>query len=152
MLPSYKKTIAISGGFDPVHIGHLQMIQAAQKYGNVIVIVNSDDWLIRKKGFAFMPFQERLAIMGSFKGVVNAVAVDDRDETVCDALRKIKPDYFGNGGDRTDKNTPEQDVCEELGIEIVFNLGGEKIQSSSELVSPMKKWFNAKYDIKDELT
>jgi len=152
MLPDYMKTIAISGGFDPVHIGHIHMLQAAKWYGNVIVIVNSDEWLIRKKGFVFMPFDERLAIMSAFEGVVNALRVDDRDDTVCEALKLIKPDFFGNGGDRTDKNTPEQDVCKELGIEVVFNLGGEKIQSSSELVSPMKKWFNAKYDIKDELT
>ena len=130
-----KKIIAISGGFDPVHIGHIQMIQAAKRYGKVIVIVNSDEWLMRKKGYVFMPFEERLVIMASLKGVANAFGVDDSDETVCEALRKLEPDMFGNGGDRTKENTPEQKVCKELGIEIVFNLGGKKIQSSSDLFS-----------------
>jgi D-beta-D-heptose 7-phosphate kinase/D-beta-D-heptose 1-phosphate adenosyltransferase len=88
---------------------------------------------MRKKGYVFMPFEERLVIMASLKGVANAFGVDDSDETVCEALRKLEPDMFGNGGDRTKENTPEQKVCEELGIEIVFNLGGGKIQSSSDL-------------------
>ena len=127
------KIIAISGGFDPVHVGHIKMIDEAAKYGGVVVIVNSDKWLRRKKGFVFMPFEERLVIMASLKGVINVVGVDDSDETVCEALRKLEPDMFGNGGDRTKENTPEQKVCEELGIKIVFNLGGEKIQSSSDL-------------------
>ena len=144
-----KKSIMVSGGFDPIHKGHIRMIQEAARKGDVIVIINSDEWLMRKKGFVFMPFEERVEIIKSIKGVTSSLGIDDSDNTVCEALRKYRPDYFANGGDRTNTNTPEMAVCEELGIEVVFELGGEKIQSSSELVSPMKKWFNAKYGIKE---
>tara|TARA_R100000458_G_C8112448_1_gene134680 strand:- start:68 stop:565 length:498 start_codon:yes stop_codon:yes gene_type:complete len=129
------KTICVSGGFDPVHIGHLRMIQEAAEYGHVIVIVNSDDWLMRKKGYIFMPFEERCEILRGFTATGETTFVDDTDGTVCEALRRIKPDYFANGGDRKTNNTPEMDVCEELGIEMLWGVGGGKIQSSSTLVS-----------------
>ena len=128
-------TIAVSGGFDPIHKGHIQMIREASKYGNVIVIVNSDEWLIRKKGYKFMPFEERAYIAGNIKGVSIVANVDDSDGTVCKALEKFKPDYFANGGDRYNNNTPEMNVCEKLGIEMLWNVGGGKIQSSSDLVT-----------------
>ena len=134
----YIPTIAVSGGFDPMHKGHVQMIREAAEYGNVIVILNSDEWLIRKKGYKFMSFEERAYIAGSIKGVTVVSNVDDSDGTVCQALRKLKPDYFANGGDRVEKNTPEMNVCEELGIKMLWNIGGNKIQSSSELVSKVK--------------
>jgi D-beta-D-heptose 7-phosphate kinase/D-beta-D-heptose 1-phosphate adenosyltransferase len=134
-----KKTIAVSGGFDPVHVGHVRMIQGAALNGDVLVIVNSDEWLLRKKGYVFMPFNEREEILLAIKGVTRVVPVDDSDGTVCDALRKYLPDFFANGGDRVQTNTPEMSVCEELGIEMVWNIGGEKIQSSSDLVSRSKK-------------
>jgi len=129
------KTICVSGGFDPVHIGHLRMIQEAAEYGHVVVIVNSDDWLMRKKGYIFMPFEERCEILRGFAATGETTFVDDTDGTVCEALRRIKPDYFANGGDRKTNNTPEMDVCEELGIEMLWGVGGGKIQSSSTLVS-----------------
>tara|TARA_R110000824_G_scaffold212696_1_gene399012 strand:+ start:100 stop:624 length:525 start_codon:yes stop_codon:yes gene_type:complete len=128
-------TVCVSGGFDPVHIGHLRMIQEASEHGQVIVIVNSDDWLMRKKGYIFMPFAERCEILAGFRGVTNTIAVDDTDGTVCEALRRIKPTYFANGGDRKNNNTPEMDVCEEEGIRLLWNIGGGKIQSSSTLVT-----------------
>lgn len=128
-------TIAVSGGFDPIHKGHIQMIREAAEYGNVIVILNSDDWLERKKGYKFMSFEERAYIAGSIKGVTMVANVDDIDDTVCAALRRFKPDYFANGGDRYDTNTPEMKVCEELGIQMLWNVGGGKIQSSSTLVT-----------------
>jgi len=128
-------TVAVSGGFDPIHKGHVQMIREAAEYGRVIVILNSDDWLIRKKGYKFMSFEERAYIAGSIKGVSVVSYVDDTDGTVCEALKRIKPDYFANGGDRIDTNTPEMTVCEELGIKMLWNIGGGKIQSSSDLVS-----------------
>jgi len=134
-----KKTIALSGGFDPVHVGHVKMIEAAARQGQVLIILNSDAWLRRKKGYVFMPWDERVQIMGNIKGVVAVTAVDDRDGTVCEALRRHKPDAFGNGGDRKTDNTPEMQVCEDLGIELIWNLGGEKIQSSSELVAKSKQ-------------
>ena len=128
------KTIMVSGGFDPIHVGHIRMIIEAGKYGDVIVVANSDEWLFRKKGYVFMGFNERREIIMAIKGVVDVVPVDDEDGTVCEALRRIKPDYFANGGDRTTNNTPEQSICEELGIEMLWNIGGQKIQSSSDLV------------------
>ena len=128
-------TICVSGGFDPVHIGHLRMIQEAAQYGQVIVIVNSDEWLMRKKGYIFMPFEERCEILRGFTGVVQTSAVDDTDGTVCEALRRLKPTYFANGGDRKTDHTPEMDVCEQENISRLWNIGGGKIQSSSTLVS-----------------
>ncbi len=129
------KVICVSGGFDPVHIGHLRMIQEAANFGRVVVIVNSDKWLMRKKGYIFMPFTERCEIIEGFTATGSTTHVDDTDNTVCEALRRIKPDYFANGGDRKTDNTPEMTVCEELGIEMLWNIGGGKIQSSSTLVN-----------------
>ena len=128
-----KKSIMVSGGFDPIHKGHIRMIREAAKKGEVLVIVNSDEWLMRKKGFVFMPFEERVEIIKSIKGVTSSLGIDDSDNTVCEALRKYRPDYFANGGDRTNTNTPEMAVCEELGIEMLWEVGGGKVQSSSAL-------------------
>jgi len=129
-----RKTIAVSGGADPCHVGHLRMAQDASKYGSVIWILNSDEWLRNKKGYVFMPWEERAELLRGFECVYDVVPVDDSDGTVCEAIKRIKPDYFGNGGDRTNKNTPEKTLCEGLDIELVWGLGGDKIQSSSDLV------------------
>jgi D-beta-D-heptose 7-phosphate kinase/D-beta-D-heptose 1-phosphate adenosyltransferase len=132
--------IAVSGGFDPVHIGHVRMIQDAARYGDVMVIINSDAWLERKKGYVFMPWEERAEIMGNIKGVILVTQVDDSDGTVCEALRRHRPDAFANGGDRKTENTPEMDVCEELGIQMMWAIGGaNKPQSSSWLVDKLKE-------------
>jgi D-beta-D-heptose 7-phosphate kinase/D-beta-D-heptose 1-phosphate adenosyltransferase len=134
------KIIVVSGGFDPLHIGHVQMIQHAATYGKVFVVINTDEWLIRKKGYAFMPYKERAAILESMSDVeevwgMRAFRKSDDDGTVIAALNSIKPDYFANGGDRTKKNVPEQAICDELDIEMLWGIGGEdKPQSSSELV------------------
>ena len=133
-----KKLIAVSGGFDPIHKGQIKMIQEAAEYGNVVVILNSDEWLERKKGYKFMDFAERSYIAGSIKGVLMTTGVDDTDGTVCEALRRIKPDVFANGGDRYVSNTPEMDVCTELKIEMMWNVGGGKEQSSSSLVNEVR--------------
>ena len=127
-------TVMVSGGFDPIHVGHVRMIRDAAQHGEVIVVANSDNWLYRKKGYNFMGFNERKEILMAIKGVIDVISVDDKDGTVCEALRRIKPTYFANGGDRTSKNTPEKKVCSELGIEMLWNVGGQKIQSSSELI------------------
>ena len=103
-------TVAVSGGFDPIHKGHVLMIEEAAKYGQVVVILNSDDWLVRKKGYKFMSFEERAYIAGSIKGVTVVTSVDDTDGTVCSALERFRPDYFANGGDRYDTNTPEMEI------------------------------------------
>jgi D-beta-D-heptose 7-phosphate kinase/D-beta-D-heptose 1-phosphate adenosyltransferase len=129
-------TVMVSGGFDPIHIGHVRMIQAAaREFGEVIVAVNSDDWLLRKKGYVFMSWEERAEIVRAIEGVTKVVAFDDADNTACDAIRQCKPTFFANGGDRTTENTPEQEACEELGVEMVWGVGGGKIQSSSDLVN-----------------
>ena len=127
-------TVMVSGGFDPIHAGHIRMIREASRYGSVIVIANSDDWLFRKKGFVFMEWERRVEILNAIKGVVLVDSVDDSDDTVCSAIRRHTPTYFANGGDRGKENTPEQSVCEELGVELLWGIGGEeKLQSSSEL-------------------
>lgn len=129
------KTICLSGGADCLHSGHIAMIKDAMAYGKVIWILNSDEWLRRKKGYCFMEYDERETILRAINGIYDVVPVDDLNGgTVCEALRRIKPDFFGNGGDRTDQNTPERSLCEEIGIELVWGLGGTKTQSSSELI------------------
>jgi|TARA_B100000085_G_scaffold123031_1_gene112010 D-beta-D-heptose 7-phosphate kinase/D-beta-D-heptose 1-phosphate adenosyltransferase len=136
---SDRPTVMVSGGFDPVHAGHIRMIREAARYGNVIVIANSDDWLFRKKGFVFMEYERRVEILNAIKGVVLVDSVDDADDTVCEAIRRLKPDYFANGGDRGKKNTPEQEVCDELGVKLLWGIGGEeKLQSSSDLAKKVR--------------
>jgi len=134
-----RKTVAVSGGFDPVHVGHIRMIQEASKYGDVIVIANSDSWLKRKKGYVFMPWVERAEILSSIKGVKIVHEAKDSDDSVCESLKDIRPDAFANGGDRKQTNTPEMDLCNEMEIEMLWNIGGGKIQSSSDLVSNSKE-------------
>ena len=126
----------VSGGFDPVHVGHVRLIQEAAQWGNVIVAINSDAWLMRKKGYVFMPWKERAEIIGNIKGVTLVTSVDDSDGTVCEAIRRLRPAAFANGGDRKKNNTPEMDVCDELGIHMLWGIGGaDKPQSSSWLVN-----------------
>ena len=132
------RTIMVSGGFDPIHVGHVRMILDAAKHGEVIVVANSDDWLMRKKGYVFMPWKERAEIIESIRGVVRVEHVDDSDNTVCEAISRCRPDAFANGGDRKGDNTPEVALCNELGIELMWNIGGGKIQSSSDLVENSK--------------
>ncbi len=133
-----KKVVAISGGFDPVHVGHVRMIAAAARMGDVIIIANSDKWLMRKKGYVFMDYDERQEILYNFKGVIDVVEAQDDDGSVCKTLERVKPDIFANGGDRKSDNVPEVALCDKLGIELRWNVGGEKIQSSSELVAKTK--------------
>ncbi len=134
--------VILSGGFDPPHVGHVRMIQdAASKCERVIVGVNSDEWLQRKKGYVFMPFEERLEMVGSIKNVSMATGFDDSDNTANDLINgvcELNTDSriaFGNGVDRTTKNVPEQDNCPAKGIDMIWGVGGDyKAQSSSSLV------------------
>ena len=132
-----KKRIIVSGGFDPIHIGHVRRILEASTYGDVSIVANSDDWLSRKKGYVFMPWEERAEILRAIKGVVGVSYVDDKDGTVCEALGRLKPDFFANGGDRKSENVPEVELCDKLGVNLLWNVGGEKIQSSSDLVNSL---------------
>ena len=131
-----ERIVALSGGFDPLHVGHVRMIQEAAKLGTrLVVIVNGDEFLLRKKGYAFMSLEERMELVRALRGVDEVVAAIDRDQTVCETLRMVRPHVFANGGDRRNmEDIPEAVVCRELGIEMVFNVGGGKVQSSSDLV------------------
>lgn len=132
-----EKTVTVSGGFDPIHIGHIRMIREASKLGKLIVILNNDAFLIRKKGRAFMPIEERKEILENLKGVDSVFISIDEDDSVCKSLEAIIPDIFANGGDRKDESEiREAEVCKRLGIKMVFNVGGGKVQSSSWLTKP----------------
>ncbi len=130
------RTVAVSGGFDPLHVGHVRMIQGARQLGTrLVVIVNGDEFLLRKKGYVFMPLDERMEILRALRDVDEVVVAVDEDQTVRETLRQVRPDVFANGGDRrAEADIPEAEVCDELGIELVFNVGGGKVQSSSDLV------------------
>lgn len=127
-------TVLVSGGFDPLHIGHLNLFEGASCYGEVVVAVNSDEWLLRKKGYLVMTWPERARIIRSLRQVWGVVSVPDTDGTVCKALRLVGPSHFANGGDRDGADPREHAVCQELGIVELFGIGGGKARSSSELV------------------
>jgi D-beta-D-heptose 7-phosphate kinase/D-beta-D-heptose 1-phosphate adenosyltransferase len=144
-----KTIVAVSGGFDPLHSGHTRLFEAAQKLGDeLVVILNNDHWLEKKKGFVFMNEKERTEVIKALRAVDRVVLTshkkNPKDMSVCKELRKIRPHIFANGGDRTKKDAkkknsslnPEAALCEELGIALAFNVGrGGKVQSSSWLLS-----------------
>lgn len=141
--PSKKATwVAVSGGFDPIHIGHVRMFQQAKKHGDkLVVIINNDNWLKKKKGYAFMPQKERLELIRSLPFVDKVVLTEhkpnDPDTSVVKALAKIRPDVFANGGDRKPSGdpVPEVEFCNEHDIKLVYNVGkGGKVQSSSWMI------------------
>tara|TARA_R110002020_G_scaffold114349_1_gene262978 strand:- start:115 stop:573 length:459 start_codon:yes stop_codon:yes gene_type:complete len=129
-----KKTIVVSGGFDPIHVGHLRMMQEAAQHGLLTVVLNSDEWLLKKKGYVFMPWEERAELIESYNFVNQVVMAQDKDKTVVKSLDELRPDIFANGGDRENTNTPEAKFCRENDIEMMFGIGGGKIQSSSTIV------------------
>lgn len=137
----------VSGGFDPIHEGHIEMIKAsANASDGVIVLMNSDEWLIRKKGQAFHTFKTRQSICENLKGVIEAIAFDDEDNSASDGIRKCRELYpdihlvFANGGDRYSGNIREDDACKEYHIELVFGVGGDsKLNSSSEILAKVNK-------------
>ena len=132
-------TIIVSGYFDPLHVGHLEMLELAKRLGDeLVVIVNSDLQAKIKKGKSFMKEEDRLSIIKAIRYVDSAFISIDDNKTVCKSLKKIKKIYprnvlvFANGGDRTEGEVPEKKVCDKLNIEMVDGLG-EKIRSSSDL-------------------
>lgn len=131
--PVEERKIAVSGGFDPIHIGHIRLFKKAATFGPLYVILNSDDFLMQKKGYVFMPFAERKEIIEALGCVHAVVECIDTDNTVCETLRQLEPDAFLNGGDRVPGNIPERAVCDELGIAMIFGIGGDKIKSSSKI-------------------
>lgn len=130
-------TVAAAGAFDPLHGGHVAHLRAARRLGDrLVVILNPDSDLLLKKNYCFMPYEERKAILEELRCVDEVIPAIDGDGTVAETLRALRPDIFAKGGDRTPDRMPqsELDVCRELGITIVYGVGGEKVQSSSELV------------------
>lgn len=140
--------VAVSGGFDPIHIGHVRMFNEAKALGDkLVVILNNDHWLRKKKGGAFMPEHERREVLEAL-GAVDEVMLtahpeNPDDMSICGELLKLRPHIFANGGDRnaadskkkTSSLSPEADLCERLGIRMAFNVGkGGKVQSSSWLL------------------
>lgn len=138
------KKIVVSGYFDPLHIGHVRMFEDAAKHGDLTVIVNNRAQTLNKKGFEFMPVAERVEVIRALGCVADVVEAIDEDRSVCATLRQIKPDIFANGGDRFEDNIPEKILCDELGIEMMFNVGGGKDQSSSTL-NNQRQW--GRYEI-----
>ena len=133
-------TVAISGAFDPIHVGQIRYIREATKLGDrLVIILNSDEFLLRKKGFVFMPFAERKEILEAIKGVDEVIASIDDDQTVSHTLEVLKPDIFAKGGDGTAlEHIPETATCRRIGCELVTNVGGEIIRSKRELNSKIK--------------
>ena len=123
-------TVAISGYFDTLHVGHLEYIKLAKELGDhLIVIVNNDNQARLKKGNPFMNEQDRLMILSSIKEVDEVFLSIDQDRTVCKSLEQVKPDIFANGGDQNNKVCPEKEICEKLCITMIDGLG-EKVRSS----------------------
>lgn len=134
--------VAVSGGFDPIHVGHIKHLKEAKKLGDeLVVILNTDEFLQWKKGYFFMPFSERKKILESIKFVDRVVRCIDEDQTVAKTLEQLKPDIFAKGGDRTIENIPQAEkvVCSSLGIKLVLGVGGRKIKSSSWLIRKLLK-------------
>ncbi|OHA17178.1 MAG: hypothetical protein A3G52_01620 [Candidatus Taylorbacteria bacterium RIFCSPLOWO2_12_FULL_43_20] len=135
-----KKIVCVSGGFDPLHAGHIRLIKEARRLGNaLVVILNNDNWLLQKKKFVFMKEKERKEVLEALRNVDRVVISSHKkgtgDTSVSAELKRIKPSVFANGGDRkSEKDIPEAAICRKLRIKMVFNIGkGGKIQSSSSL-------------------
>ena len=151
-----KTVVVVSGGFDPIHIGHVRLFEAARKLGDeLVVILNNDNWLKKKKGKIFMPQRERKELIEALRPVNRVVltshARHPKDMSVCKELQRLKPDIFANGGDRNQRNAaehssslnPEQELCARLGIQMKFGIGrGGKVQSSSWLLGRYTKAIN----------
>ena len=131
----------LSGGFDPLHVGHIRMIQHARDMAALVVVgINSDEWLHRKRGCVLTKFEDRCTIVASIRGVTSAVGFDDGDDTAVALIKmvcRLSPGAqiaFGNGGDRTSTNVPEVEICNELGVDLVWGVGGERVESSSGVI------------------
>jgi cytidyltransferase-like protein len=142
-----KTVVIVSGGFDPLHAGHVKYLRAAKELGDYLVVgVNSDEWLTRKKGKPFMDWHGRAEIVLALKPVDAIADIDDSDGSACDLIERVAkwPGYdrviFANGGDRTATNIPEMNRTYSKPVEFVFGVGGEdKAESSSRL---LKNWEN----------
>ena len=128
-----KIRVAVSGYFDPIHVGHLEYLQMAKELGDcLVVIVNNNYQCKLKKGKHFMDENDRVEIVKALRFVDEVFLSVDKDRTVCKSLEEIKPDVFANGGDRATSEVPETPVCKKFNIKMVDGLG-DKIRSSSSL-------------------
>lgn len=139
------KIVLITGGFDPIHSGHIAYINAARKLGDKLIVgLNSDDWLKRKKGRSFMDWNERASILRELRAVDRVIAFDDSDDSAVSAIDATMFDYngseiiFANGGDRTGKNIPEMRRCMAPNLHYVFGIGGEDKKNSSSWI--LQEW------------
>jgi D-beta-D-heptose 7-phosphate kinase/D-beta-D-heptose 1-phosphate adenosyltransferase len=138
--PTLGRIVATSGGFDPIHPGHASLLLQARKLGDTLVaIVNGDAFLRRKKGKPFQDLRTRCQVVSFLRGVDFVLPFEiEADMTVCEALRRLRPHVFANGGDRASpQDLPEWKVCQEHGIELVFGVGASKQWSSSNF---LKEW------------
>ena len=136
--------VVVTGGFDPLHSGHIEYFKAARKLGDALIVgINSDEWLKRKKGKPFMPADERRAVLEELKSVDAVIEFDDEDGTAIDAIKWILATnpgdkvIFANGGDRTLDNIPEMVVQSER-LEFVFGVGGKDKKNSSSWI--LQEW------------
>lgn len=136
------KIVLVTGGFDPIHSGHIHYLNDAKKLGyKLIVGLNSDKWLIRKKGKNFLSIEERKLIVENLKPVDYVISFNDEDGSACDAIEAILSDtwdtvVFANGGDRNNTNTPEYIKYEKHpDVEFAFGVGGNKTNSSSKILA-----------------
>lgn len=139
--------ILFTGGFDPIHSGHISVIKEAQKLGEVILGLNSDEWLRRKKGKEFLSFNERKSILDEFKNIVKVIEFDDSDDSACNAIQKVLDYYpndniiFVNGGDRIKSNIPEiEKFKDNPRVKFKFKIGGDIKKNSSSWI--LKNWIN----------
>jgi len=141
-----KKIVLVTGGFDPLHSGHIAYFTAARELGDILIVgANSDEWLRRKKGQEFMHWEERANILSAIKDVHRVINFNDSDNSAKDAIRKVRQIYphdqivFANGGDRTKTNILEMEVLEEmLHLEFVFGVGGTNKSNSSSWI--LEEW------------
>jgi len=138
------KIVLVTGGFDPIHSGHIAYFEEAKKLGDLLIVgVNSDAWLERKKGRAFMPWSERATIVDNLKMVDFVYEFYDDDGSSIDAIKRVREAYpdakiiFANGGDRTKDNIPEM-AFEDANVEFVFGIGGEDKRNSSSWI--LEEW------------
>ena len=137
------KIVVVSGYFNPIHSGHIDLISSAKDMGDYLIVILNSDYQVKLKGsFPFMDEDERLKIVSNLKGVNEVVVSIDRDKSVCGTLRMIRNTYpndemvFANGGDRNKDNIPEEGI---EGIKFVYGVGGDKTQSSSELIKKCRR-------------
>lgn len=139
-----KRIVLITGGFDPLHSGHIAYFKAAKALGDILVVgINSDAWLTRKKGSPFMPYMERSSIVRNIVGVDFVIDFNDDDGSAKHAIQMVRASYpqdkiiFANGGDRTSSNIPEMDIVDN-NLEFAFGVGGEDKKNSSSWI--LQEW------------